>query len=152
MSDRRRFFSAAASALFLRDLPVLESGGPDRCLVEVHINPEMRVKVAPGGARPILVAGAWRAFLVRVRNEAGTTAVLRATLAGGRPSWLDVVLTRDPPLRDTLSGRELEHRVLRLRSREAGRREATLTFDVGQGSQDLGFRSELPILFDCRPA
>ena len=26
-------------------------------------------------------------------------------------------------------------------------REATLRFDVGQGSQDLGFRGEVPVLF-----
>ena len=37
-------------------------------------------------------------------------------------------------------------------SNEAGQREATLSFDVGQGSQDLGFRSEIPVLFNVRPA
>src|SRR5206468_1112983 len=26
-----------------------------------------------------------------------------------------------------------------------------ISFDVGQGSQDLGFRAEVPILFDVRP-
>jgi hypothetical protein len=41
---------------------------------------------------------------------------------------------------------------VQLYSRDAGKREATLTFDVGQGTQDLGFRSELPVLFDCVPA
>jgi hypothetical protein len=42
--------------------------------------------------------------------------------------------------------------ILRLRSSEAGKREATLQFDVGQGTQDLGFRAEVPILFTVRPA
>ena len=37
-------------------------------------------------------------------------------------------------------------------SSEAGKREATLGFDVGQGTQDLGFRGECPVLFDVRPA
>jgi hypothetical protein len=37
-------------------------------------------------------------------------------------------------------------------SHEAGRREATLGFDIGQGTQDLGFRGEVPILFDVLPA
>ena len=58
----------------------------------------------------------------------------------------------DPPLLRTLSGLELEYRIVRLYSYDAGRREASLAFDVGQGTQDLGFRNEVPILFDCRPA
>jgi len=37
--------------------------------------------------------------------------------------------------------------VLRLRASAAGKREATLKFDVGQGTQDLGFRAEVPVLF-----
>ncbi|HTL18385.1 MAG TPA: CehA/McbA family metallohydrolase, partial [Patescibacteria group bacterium] len=32
------------------------------------------------------------------------------------------------------------------------KREAKLAFDVGQGTQDLGFRSELDVLFHCVPA
>ena len=46
------------------------------CLVGVEINPQMRVKVAPGPARPELVEQGWRQFLVKVHNQAGTTAVL----------------------------------------------------------------------------
>jgi len=40
------------------------------CLLLVHINPESRVKVAVGAARPELVENGWRSFLVRVTNEA----------------------------------------------------------------------------------
>src|SRR5207249_10079732 len=39
-----------------------------------------------------------------------------------------------------------------LDSSDAGQREATISFDVGEGSQDLGFRSETPMLFEVRPA
>ena len=167
MTDRRRFFqrsALAAGALFLPELrrpqvldgQALEAIEPiqrelDRSfLIDVHINPEMRVKVARGPARAVLVERGWRAFRVRVRNEAGTTAPLRA--AGRAQSWLDLQMLDDPPLSPALSGLELEYRILRLYSREAGQREASLSFDVGQGSQDLGFRNEVPILFDCRPA
>ena len=41
----------------------------------------------------------------------------------------------------------LEYRVLQLDAKEAGEEEAKLAFDVGQGSQDLGFRNAVPILF-----
>src|SRR5262249_35962629 len=52
----------------------------------------------------------------------------------------------------TLSGLVLEYRIVQLYSRDSGKREATLTFDVGQGTQDLGYRNEIPILFTIRPA
>ncbi len=131
------------------------------CLAHVQINPEMRVKVARGPAIPALVRGGWRPFLVKVHNEAGTTSALRAGTvqvrsAGGTAEaphahrWLDLLTFDDPPMLPTLSGLAVEYRIVRLHAREAGRREASLAFDVGQGTQDLGFRNEVPILFDCR--
>ncbi|WP_234800789.1 CehA/McbA family metallohydrolase [Luteitalea pratensis] len=133
------------------------------CLVGVQINPEMRVKVAPGPARPELVEQGWRHFLVKVHNEAGTTAVLRGIssqarrLAGAMPDevrnlWLDLQMFESQPLTRTLSGLALEYRIVQLYSRDPGQREATLTFDVGQGTQDLGYRNEVPVLFTIRPA
>src|SRR6266850_7095123 len=48
------------------------------CLFLVSINPEMRVKVAAGPAKPELVEQGWRQFLVKVINDSGTTAALQA--------------------------------------------------------------------------
>ncbi|MDQ3350006.1 MAG: hypothetical protein M3545_18825, partial [Acidobacteriota bacterium] len=45
-------------------------------LADVHINPESRVRVRQGTARPELVQGGTRVFLVKVVNEAGVTAPL----------------------------------------------------------------------------
>ena len=133
------------------------------CLVGVEVNPQMRVKVAPGPARAELVEHGWRQFLVKVHNQAGTTAVLRGIssqarrLAGAMPDelrhlWLDLQMFESQPLTRTLSGLVLEYRIVQLYSRDPGQREATLTFDVGQGTQDLGYRAEVPILFTIRPA
>src|SRR5262245_39287394 len=133
------------------------------CLVGVEVNPQMRVKVAPGPARPELVEHGWRQFLVKVHNQAGTTAVLRGIssqarrLAGAMPDelrnlWLDLQMFDSQPLTRTLSGLVLEYRIVQLYSRDPGQREATLTFDVGQGTQDLGYRNDVPILFTIRPA
>lgn len=133
------------------------------CLLGVTINPESRVKVAAGPARPELVEGGWRQFLVKVQNDAGVTAELRATSPNAerlfnapadqiRDRWLDLQLFNNQPLRPELSGLALEYRILQLYSRDAGPREAKLVFNVGQGTQDLGFRSEVDLLFDCRPS
>jgi hypothetical protein len=66
--------------------------------------------------------------------------------------WLDVSLAESQPLNKNLSGLKLEYRIVELYSRDAGRREAKLEFDVGQGTQELGFRNEINVLFDCEPA
>ena len=46
------------------------------CLAGININPESRVKVEQGQARPLLIQNGWRSFLVKVHNDAGITAVL----------------------------------------------------------------------------
>lgn len=141
------------------------------CLVGVEINPESRVKVTPGPAAPKLVQGGWRVFLVKVRNEGGVTARLRAespnaakvykTSTGSpdpKPSipksaipdrWMDLEMLDIRPLNLSLSGLGLEYRVIGIYSRDAGKREGKLRFDVGQGTQDLGFRAEADLLFHC---
>jgi hypothetical protein len=143
-------------------------------LVEVNINPESRVKVARGKAPAELMQSGWRAFLVKVVNEAGVTAELRAVspqakslFEGGafrnasdrqfnkgprnaEDLWLDLDMMNKQPLNKNLSGVDLEYRIIQLYSRDAGQREAKLMFDVGQGTQDLGFRNEVDILFDAK--
>src|SRR6476469_6458696 len=61
-----------------RQVRAIQAALDPYCLLGVHINPESRVKVAPGPARPALVEQGWRQFLVKVQNEAGVTAELQA--------------------------------------------------------------------------
>ncbi len=144
------------------------------CLVGVNINPESRVKVKEGPVNKELMQQGWRTFLVKVHNEAGVTAPLAAESENaaplykrstGRPDpemtvpksdiphrFLDIEVYSNPPLKASLSGLELEYRIVQLYSRDTGKREAMLGFNVGQGTQDIGFRSEVPILFHCVPA
>ena len=51
-------------------------------LAVVDINPESRVKVQPGAAKPELVEAGARIFLVKVLNHAGVTAKLEAQKIG----------------------------------------------------------------------
>ena len=57
------------------------------CLVTVRINPESRVSVERGAAPARLVEHGWRAFLMKVRNEAGVTGVLNAESPQARPVY-----------------------------------------------------------------
>jgi len=148
------------------------------CLAVVTINPESRVKAAEGPVRKELVQQGWRTFLVKVRNEAGVNPrlrvaspnALRMTQQGGgsrerpqateqlvtpadvRDRFLQLALPAREPLKSELSGLEVEYRPLELFCRDAGDREATLEFDVGAGTQDLGFRAAIPLLFRAVPA
>jgi hypothetical protein len=98
-----------------------------------------------------------------VRNESGTTAALRVgspnaqELANSTPEevphqWLELMTFDSQPLRPTLSGLKLEYRIVQLYSRDAGKREARFSFDVGQGTQDLGYRNDADLLFEIKPA
>lgn len=138
------------------------------CLYGVDISPEMRVKVAQGPAKPILHEQGWVQYLVKIYNEAGTTAELKAEsknagdvfrregdrrpLGSNDDLWLDMQMFNNQPLTKALSGLELEYRIIQLYSRDAGKREAKMAFNVGQGTQDIGFRNEVDILFDCQSA
>ena len=144
------------------------------CLALVNINAESRVKVAEGPAAKELMQQGWTVFLVKVHNEAGVTAPLACSSPNAAPQerrstgspdpetsitpadvanrWLDVSMYGRQPLNTRLSGLALEYRVIELFSRDVGRREAKLMFDVGQGTQDLGFRNEVNLLFNCRPS
>jgi hypothetical protein len=144
------------------------------CLIGIEINAESRVKSSQGPAGPRLVQNGWSVFLVKVHNEAGVTAELVAESPNAGPvykqssnraepkksilpadvvqRWADVNMFNDRPLQRSLSGLSLEYRIVQIHSRDAGKREARISFNVGQGTQDLGFRSEVDVLFTCNPA
>ena len=148
------------------------------CLAFVNINAESRVKVAEGPVKKELMQQGWRAFLIKVHNEAGINPVLLAESPNALPVYqqgrgsreeprknqtlvnpedvsdrfLDLNMLQREPLKDKLSGLLVEYRVLLLYSRDAGQREASLSFHIGAGTQDIGFRNAVPILFDCKSA
>jgi len=126
------------------------------CLVGVHVNPESRVK-AQRGDRPATLSRDRPTYaLVKVHNEGGVTHPLSVAseqavvTKPGTERWVEMGVVNEKPFANRLTGQRVEYRVMKLVARQAGKREATLSFDVGQGTQDLGFRSELPILFTIR--
>lgn len=144
-------------------------------LAVVTISPESRVDVKRGAADPDLVQNGARLFLVKVVNQAGVTAPLaaqspnngrvyiassgnpepaqRLTAADVRERWAEIYLLYQPPMSDErLLGLPVEYRILVVSSRDAGLRSARLAFNVGQGSQDIGFLNEIPVLFKIAPA
>jgi hypothetical protein len=143
-------------------------------LVIVTINAESRVKVDPGPAKPELVEKGTRIFLIKVLNAAGVTSQLQVQSENSGPvyvpstgspeppakvtpedvkqRWADISLYDQNPMSQRLSGLPLEYRILEVYSRDAGQRSAKLSFSVGQGTQDIGFRNETTVLFNALPA
>jgi len=146
------------------------------CLAMVDINPEARVKVERGSAPAKLIQGGWTSFLIKVHNEAGVTAQLQVQSENAKPDlyistfnaraldknkltqgqvenrFLEMQMYRNRPLLPNLSGLKLEYAVLQIYSKDAGQREAELGFNIGQGTQDIGFRNAINILFNIRPS
>ena len=144
------------------------------CVMAVNINPESRVKAVVGPAPKKLVQQGWSVFLIKVHNQAGVTSELNCqspnaallyrgasnspepkqtvSAADEKARWMDVATYNSQPLNKALSGLPVEYRIVQIYSRDAGKREGTFSFNVGQGTQDLGFRSDVNILFDCQPA
>ncbi|MEZ6060978.1 MAG: CehA/McbA family metallohydrolase [Planctomycetaceae bacterium] len=149
-------------------------------LFQISINPELRVKVARGDGDPVLQQAGYTPVLVKVTNEATVTRRLRIDSPQSGPIYagaaeailkrqaqtelntnensnrqrrfLNVEIFDTSPMTDRLSGLNVEYMIALIYSSEAGQREATIIFDIGQGTQDLGFRSEVPVLFSVKPA
>jgi hypothetical protein len=144
------------------------------CFALVEINPEARVKVVRGQASAELVQNGWKTFLVKVHNEAAVNSALEAESPNAGPlfhgstgaprqkeenalapgdvanRFLELAMYRQRPMTKQLSGLKLEYAILQIYSRAAGQHEAKIGFHIGQGTQDIGFRSAVDVLFNCQ--
>jgi hypothetical protein len=163
---------ALKQAAEARDAQKLQQLLDPHVLVGVGINPEARVKVGRGPAEALLQQHGFTPVLIKIVNESTVKKSMRllspqagpvysgAGLQKANPAddpaivkrFLQAELYSSPPMTGSLSGLKVEYAIALIYSSEAGKREATIGFDIGQGSQDLGFRGETPILFDIRPA
>jgi hypothetical protein len=148
---------------------------------EVTINPEGRVKVARGELKPVLQQAGYTPVLIKVINQAAVTKELRmvspqagtvyagmsdlsavrmqrthlketATKRADAGRFLDLEMYARAPMSAELNGAMVEYVIGLIYSKDAGKREATIGFEIGAGNQDLGFRGEVPVLFEIRPA
>jgi hypothetical protein len=153
----------------------------EQALFIVELNPESRVKARRGPARAVIQQGGYTPVILKIVNLSTVTKELRISspeagqvYAGTSPlsakrmqrealrefevktaatnQFLDVEMFARPPMTPHLSGLEVEYAVALIHSRNAGKLEATIAFDIGGATQDLGFRAEVPVLFDIQPA
>src|SRR5437762_2114265 len=174
VADQRRIHEAIANPDEAAVVRSLEAILDAHVLLTVDINPESRVKVEEGAAKPELVEAGTRLFLVKVINNGHVTAQLnvespnigdvyiRSSGNSAPPMqlspkqsadrWADISLYQRAPMRRRLSGLALEYAILEIYSRDAGQRAAKIGINVGQGSQDIGFRNDVNVVFTALPA
>jgi hypothetical protein len=127
-------------------------------ILKVQINPESRAKLAPVTLPESVVQHRTQRFLIEIHNEARIQAPLRIRAfdqsSGDRQpaEWCDVRLMENLVSSSILSGEENEWKLLELRSDIAGRREVRFEADVGQETQDLGFRATTDVLLKVNPS
>lgn len=173
--------AALRKAATQRDANALQRALDPHVTFVVTLNPEVRVKVARGPAMPSLQQGGFTPVLVKVLNASTVTQPLRISSPQAGPVYsgasldilkrqaqtelnenenkdqkqdrfLEVEMFRAAPMTAELSGLAAEYAIALIYSHEHGKREATIRFDVGAGTPDIGFRGEVPILFDVRRA
>jgi hypothetical protein len=163
---------ALAKAIEDKDAKAIQQVLDKHVLFVVTINPEARVKAARGPAEPTIQQAGWTPALIKVVNESTVKKPLKVASpqsgevysGPGRDAknpkdnpkivgrFLELEMFTSPPMTADLSGLGAEYALALIYSTEAGKREATIGFDVGQGNQDLGFRGEVPVLFEVKPA
>ena len=127
-------------------------GGWKSVLVKVHNAGSVRAQLeveSPNAEPSLHVTTGWR-DRVTTSPRASDDTVITAGQAANR--FLELVMYRRRPMLPQLSGLPLEYAILQLNSKVAGQREARIGFHVGQGTQDLGFRNAIDVLFDCQPS
>jgi hypothetical protein len=178
-ADRQALKDATTDKDEARAVQSIQAVLDRQCLVGVRISrgegQNLTLEVQPGPAKPELAEQGWRVFLVKVDNAAGADRVelrpespnalpmfIRST---GKPDpkvisvgevknrFLDLQMFNSQPLLPTLSGLELEYRILQVYSRDAGRKEASIGFSlVADGKKVLATSKQLPLIVESAPA
>ncbi len=182
-ADRTALRAAAAETDPAKGVAAIQTVLDKLCLASVRIQKPAKAGETPvvtaqaGPAKPELAEQGWRVFLVKVYNEAGLNDVeLRADSPNAMPltkrstgspdpkvvsvgevgkRFLELMTFNSQPLIRHLSGLELEYRILQIYSRDAGRKEATLGFNLWRDkdrAKPLATSNAIPVDFEAAPA
>ena len=176
-ADRKAIAAARMAKDAGRAVADIQSILDKHCLAAVHIGKGLELRAETGPAAPELAEQGWRVFLVKVLNPTGVddqrleasspNAAPLTRRSSGRPDpkvtplgdvgkrFLDLVMFDEQPLVASLSGLEVEYRILSVFSRDSGRKEATLRFRFAlpRGLKATPNQSnEVQLVFDISPA
>lgn len=175
---------AIDSAATNRDAAAMQRALDERVLFVVSIDRESQVKLDRGPGEARLQQAGFVPLLVKVVNQAETTKPLsivspqagpvyagvaelsmkrqqqehlrvNENTAGAQDRFLHLEMFQSPPMNRRLSGLAVEYAIALVYSSEAGKRAATIGFELDQTNEDkatAGRREEIHLDFDVRPA
>jgi hypothetical protein len=157
--DRKTLEEASRARDHDRAVAAIQTVFDRRCLFGLTIggsDKQRTLKLEPGAAQAKLAEGGWRVFLVKVINPQGRDGLsVRVSSPNSLPltrrssnqpdpkvvsvgevgkRFLDLVTFDGQPMSPTLSGLEVEYRILQVYCRDAGRKEASLHFALHRGA------------------
>ena len=139
----------ATRAALKQDAAAIEKALDRLAVAAVTVSADGPPGVEPAPSPPPLMEQGWRAVLVKVVNTARSTATFRIDSPNAQPipnappdevprRWLGLEAVEQTPFSPNLSGDPLEYRILTLWGREAGKKPAQLSFNVGQPPAGAG--------------
>jgi hypothetical protein len=117
-----------------------------KAAIEITINPEARVSVRRTSARlPLFACNVGEPLLVRIVNQGRVSSGLNLRPLEDVGAKMVIL----EPIKPRLSGAGVEYRLLMMTVNTVRPIELTLVADAGPGTDDLGFRSQLPLIVKC---
>jgi hypothetical protein len=177
-ADRQALKDAAKNSDKTKGVLAIQDILDKRCLADVRIlapnEDQAQMICQRGPAKPELAEQGWRVFLVKVRNPQSLDKVdLQADSPNALPltqrstgkadpkvtpvgevgkRFLDLMMFNGNPLTPNLSGLEVEYRIVQIYCRDAGRKEAKLTFSGWRNQKRTEMAADLAVVFDAAPA
>lgn len=166
-ADKKALAAAGKEADQAKGIAAFQAILDKHCLAEVQIPvaTDKPLHVVAGPVAADLAEQGWRVYLVKVINPAGIDKVdLRPTSPNALPltrspsvtptpkvssvgetgkRFLELLSFQSQPLLPTLSGLEVEYRIVQLYCRDAGRKEITLGFSLWTPTEKDGPRPKL---------
>jgi hypothetical protein len=181
-ADRAALTAAAKNKDAAAGVKAIQAVLDKHCLLGVHLKGPAKaasLRVEEGSAKAELAEQGWRVFLVKVYNPAGLDRLeLRAASPNALPltrrsssaskpdpkgvsssdvrkRFLDLDMFGGQPLVRHLSGLEVEYRILQIYCRDAGRKEAALSFQLWRDAapnKPLASSKARKVVFTAAPA
>ncbi|MEN1680840.1 MAG: CehA/McbA family metallohydrolase [Planctomycetota bacterium] len=110
------------------------------CVAGVRLRDGEIKAIVPDKTWPLVEKG-WRSYLVKVCNDAGLTTRLHVESPNARPlphaksedvasRWMGLTMFDGRPMQASLSGIELEYRIVQFYSRDEGEKQAPIEFSI----------------------
>lgn len=123
-------------------------------LVKVHNQGAVRapLEVTSPNSAPLVYPTTTGSAPHALHDPLAGTGSVRLTAGEVANRFVEIALFQQQPMLPELSGEPVEYGIIQIYSKDEGSREVRLDFSAGQGTQDLGFKGTLDVVFHIQRA